>query len=90
MTSEDIRSQLPDDTKRFETMDSSFKDMMKTSVDISNVVEVCSQEGMEENLREMIGILETCQSNHQLCAEALEAALQKLCSRDTPSALYLR
>jgi dynein heavy chain len=63
LTSEDIRSQLPDDTKRFETMDSNFKDVMKTSVDIPNVVEVCSQEGMEENLREMVGILETCQKS---------------------------
>jgi dynein heavy chain len=63
LTSEDIRSQLPDDTKRFETMDSNFKDVMKTSVDIPNVIEVCSQEGMEENLKEMVAILETCQKS---------------------------
>jgi dynein heavy chain len=63
LTSEDIRSQLPDDTKRFEQMDSNFKEVMKNAVDVPNVVEVCSVEGLEDNLREMIGILETCQKS---------------------------
>jgi dynein heavy chain, axonemal len=63
LTSEDIRSQLPDDTKRFEQMDSSFKEVMKQAVDVPNVVEVCSFDGLEENLREMVGTLETCQKS---------------------------
>ena len=63
LTSEDIRSQLPDDTKRFEQMDSNFKEVMKQAVDVPNVVEVCSFDGLEENLREMTGILETCQKS---------------------------
>ena len=54
LTSEDIRSQLPDDTKRFEQMDSNFKEVMKNAVDVPNCVEVCSFDGLEENLKEMI------------------------------------
>ena len=54
LTSEDIRSQLPDDTKRFEQMDSNFKEVMKNAVDVPNCVEVCSFDGLEENLKEMV------------------------------------
>ena len=61
LTSEDIRGQLPEDTKRFEQIDSSFKEIMSASVEIPNVVQVCSQDEMEESLREMIAALEVCQ-----------------------------
>ena len=45
---------MPDDTKRFEQMDSNFKEVMKNAVDVPNCVEVCSFDGLEENLKEMV------------------------------------
>jgi dynein heavy chain len=38
LASADIRAQLPDDTKRFEGIDSEFKDLMKEAVNVSNDV----------------------------------------------------
>ena len=45
LASADIRSQLPDDTKRFEGIDSEFKDLMKDAVNVPNAVQVCCEEG---------------------------------------------
>ena len=61
--SADIRSQLPDDTKRFEGIDQAFKDLMKEAVDAPNVVEACTKDGREEPLKEMAANLELCQKS---------------------------
>jgi len=45
LASADIRSQLPDDTKRFEGLDSEFKELMKDAVNEKNVVALCSVDG---------------------------------------------
>jgi dynein heavy chain len=59
--SQDIRAQLPDDTKRFEGIDQAFKDLMKGAVDIPNVIEACSIEDIEDDLKRMTSDLEICQ-----------------------------
>jgi dynein heavy chain len=61
LASADIRAQLPDDTKRFEGIDTEFKDMMKEAVNITNVIEVCCAEGRADALKDMTKRLELCQ-----------------------------
>lgn len=63
LASADIRSQLPEDTKRFEGIDSDFKELMKDAVNESNVVNVCSVEGRFEALVSMRTRLELCQKS---------------------------
>ena len=59
--SADIRAQLPEDTKRFEGIDSQFKDLCKSTEGVPNVIDACCQEGREELLIEMANNLELCQ-----------------------------
>jgi len=63
LASADIRSQLPEDTKRFEGIDSDFKELMKDAVEESNCVNVCSVEGRFEALVGMRERLELCQKS---------------------------
>jgi dynein heavy chain, axonemal len=63
LASADIRAQLPDDTKRFEMIDQSFKELMKGSIETPNVVEACTKEGRGETLKEMTKNLELCQKS---------------------------
>ena len=43
LASADIRSQLPDDTKRFEGIDAEFKELMKEAITEPNVVAACAR-----------------------------------------------
>jgi dynein heavy chain len=61
LASEDIRSQLPDDTKRFEGIDAGFKELMKEAEMVPNAAQCCSVEGREELLKGMTANLELCQ-----------------------------
>jgi dynein heavy chain len=63
LASADIRSQLPDDTKRFEGIDSEFKELMKDSVTVPNCVEVCLVDGRQESLVSMMARLDQCQKS---------------------------
>ena len=63
LASADIRSQLPEDTKRFEGIDSQFKELMKEAVLEANCVKVCSVEGRYESLKGMREKLEMCQKS---------------------------
>merc|ERR1711871_127875 len=63
LASADIRSQLPDDTKRFEGLDSGFKELMKDAVTEPNVLTVCSVDGRLEALQSMMQRLEQCQKS---------------------------
>ena len=53
LASADIRAQLPDDTKRFEGIDSEFKDLMKEAVTVPSVIPCCLEEGREQLLKDM-------------------------------------
>ena len=61
--SADIRSQLPEDTKRFEGIDQEFKDLMKEAAGMPNVIEATTMEGREELLKGMMRNLELCQKS---------------------------
>jgi dynein heavy chain len=59
--SADIRAQLPDDTKRFESTDMEFKELMLTLQVKPSVVACCTFEGREDQLRAMNKELEKCE-----------------------------
>ncbi|KAF4030914.1 Dynein heavy chain C-terminal domain [Phytophthora infestans] len=63
LSSPDIRNQLPDDTRTFESIDSNFKDLMKNAVMEPNVVLACSVDSRLESLKEMTAMLEKCQKS---------------------------
>jgi len=61
MQSADIRSQLPDDSKRFEQMDAAWKDLMMDASNSSLVVEICTAEGREAALKNICEGIDTCE-----------------------------
>jgi dynein heavy chain len=61
MQSDDIRSQLPDDAKRFEQMDNKWKDLMMDASQNSLIVDVCCTEGREDALRDICEGIESCE-----------------------------
>ncbi|CBZ52391.1 hypothetical protein NCLIV_021800 [Neospora caninum Liverpool] len=61
MQSEDIRSQLPEDSKRFETADGEWKDMMFGAAQQPNIVESCHFEGRFELLLKLREMIESCE-----------------------------
>ena len=63
MSSEDIRKQLPGETKLFDQVNESFKSVMETMVANPNAKEACGAEGMLEKLNEMDQKLETIQKS---------------------------
>jgi dynein heavy chain len=63
LASADIRSQLPDDTKRFESINSEFVELMKDAVNESNCVGVCGVEGRYEALKGMQAKLDICEKS---------------------------
>ncbi|XP_014887254.1 dynein axonemal heavy chain 9 isoform X4 [Poecilia latipinna] len=62
--SEDIRSQLPEDSKRFEGIDADFKELANSVRQTPNVVEATNKPGL-------FGKLEDIQSRLSLCEKAL-------------------
>jgi dynein heavy chain len=61
LESADIRNQLPEDTKRFEEIDETFKDLQAACTSEPNVVKACSADGRGDILRGMQSELELCQ-----------------------------
>ena len=61
MAAEDIRAQLPDDTRRFEQVDGAFKEMMREAREEPGVVVACTWEGREELLKGFLAEIELCQ-----------------------------
>lgn len=60
LASEDIRAQLPDDTRRFEQVDAAFKEMMREAREEPGVVVACTWEGREELLKGFAMEIELC------------------------------
>ena len=63
LASADIRPQLPEDTKRFEGIDSEFKELMKEVVTESNCINACSVDGRLEVFKGIRDRLELCQKS---------------------------
>ncbi|KAJ3090810.1 hypothetical protein HK102_002597 [Quaeritorhiza haematococci] len=69
MDSEDIRAQLPEDSKRFDGIDANYKELMKEASKTPNCVEACTKEGLFERLEHLQGQLALCEKS---LAEYLE------------------
>ncbi|XP_032221173.2 dynein beta chain, ciliary [Nematostella vectensis] len=67
--SEDIRNQLPEDSKRFDGIDVDFKELTNEGAKIPNVVECCNRPGLFEKL-------ENLQERLSLCEKALAEYLE--------------
>ena len=59
--SEDIRAQLPEDSKRFDTIDEDWRTLMADSMGCPNAVEICNREGWHDKLESMEERLDVCQ-----------------------------
>lgn len=59
--SEDIRSQLPEDSKRFEKIDREFKQVLSEMVAILNVVKATNKPGLYERLDSILNDLTLCE-----------------------------
>uniref|UniRef100_A0A8D0EXS5 Dynein axonemal heavy chain 17 n=1 Tax=Strix occidentalis caurina TaxID=311401 RepID=A0A8D0EXS5_STROC len=67
--SEDIRSQLPGDSKRFDAVDEDFKKLMAEAVKTPNVIEATNKPGLYDKL-------EALQKRLALCEKALAEYLE--------------
>ena len=63
LLSDDIRSQLPDDSKRFEALDREWKDLMMSVGQLTSVIDICCAEGREELLSRLNGSIELCEKS---------------------------
>jgi len=61
LASEDIRAQLPDDTRRFEQIDNEFKELMREAREEPGVIVACTYEGREERLNTFFSEIELCE-----------------------------
>jgi len=61
LASEDIRAQLPDETKRFEKIDIEWKDMMREASEDPGVIVAATYEGREELLNTFFTEIECCE-----------------------------
>ncbi|ORZ35435.1 dynein heavy chain and region D6 of dynein motor-domain-containing protein [Catenaria anguillulae PL171] len=59
----DIRQQLPEEAKRFDVIDKTFKKMMLDTSKHPVVLDACSAEGRLETLRSLFSELESCQKS---------------------------
>ncbi|KAJ3365528.1 hypothetical protein HDU91_002183, partial [Kappamyces sp. JEL0680] len=67
--SEDIRVQLPEDSKRFDGIDSDYKKLMAEAEKVPNCVKCCGREGLYDQLERLQGQLALCEKS---LAEYLE------------------
>merc|ERR1719440_2524990 len=63
MQSDDIRSQLPEDSKRFEQLDNAFKDLMMEASNSTLVVDICCAENREDSLKTICENIDTCEKS---------------------------
>jgi len=61
--SEDIREQLPEDAKRFDQIDSEFREQMTDAVTATSPIDVCTAQGREEAFNKCLANLELCQKS---------------------------
>lgn len=61
--SDDIRHQLPDEAKRFDNIDKTWKKIMAETAKQPNIVEACSAESRLDTLKMLFNQLENCQKS---------------------------
>eukprot|EP00741_Cyanophora_paradoxa_P015322 tig00000194_g14791.t1 len=61
--SDDIRLQLPEEAKRFDRIDKTFKKLMTDTSKNPNVLECCTVDGRLETLHRLAAELDTCQKS---------------------------
>jgi dynein heavy chain len=61
LASEDIRAQLPEDTKRFEKVDAEWKGLMADASEDCGVVAATNTEGRDKILEEFIAEIDLCE-----------------------------
>merc|ERR1719261_1998849 len=59
--SEDIRAQLPEDSKRFDLIDQDWRELMADLQFVPNALDACTRDGVLEKLEKMQDMLELCQ-----------------------------
>ncbi|XP_068619246.1 dynein beta chain, ciliary-like [Battus philenor] len=59
--SDDIRAQLPEDSKRFDGIDKTFKELLKDIGNTPNVVEATNKPGLLDKLEELMKQLNLCE-----------------------------
>ncbi|KAJ8713922.1 hypothetical protein PYW08_007542 [Mythimna loreyi] len=59
--SDDIRAQLPEDSKRFDTIDHDFKEMLKDIGTTPNVIEATNKPHLQEKLEVLMSALNLCE-----------------------------
>ncbi|XP_045527512.1 dynein beta chain, ciliary-like [Pieris brassicae] len=59
--SDDIRAQLPEDSKRFDTIDKTFKELLKDIGNTPNVVQATNKPGLLDKLEELMKSLNLCE-----------------------------
>jgi len=59
--SEDIRAQLPDDSRKFEQVDQQFREVMREAKEEPGVISACTYDGREEILNTFAHEIETCE-----------------------------
>ena len=72
--SEDIREQLPEDAKRFDGIDASFKEQMGDASQTPSPLDACLKDGRDEEFNKCLAALELC--NRSL-ADYLETKRKK-------------
>ena len=71
--SEDIRAQLPEDSKRFDTIDQDWRELMAEIQFVPLALDACTREGVLDKLESM-------QDKLELCQKALNDYLETKCS----------
>ena len=70
-----VADELPEDAKRFDGIDSAFREQMADASQNNNPIEVCTQSGREEVFQANFAALELCQKS---LADYLEVKKKKV------------
>lgn len=77
--SEDIRQQLPEDSKRFEGVDKIWRNLMTVAVEVPKVIEACTEDSIQKKLNSVDNfykILSSNQENLEKCEKSLADYLE--------------
>jgi dynein heavy chain len=75
--SADIRTQLPEDSDRFDILNSEWKDLMNKAVTVPNAVECCNREGLYKQLQRVQDMLSLCEKSLQVYLETKRRAFPR-------------